>query len=80
MLAPQTITSCSLTSSATPFNPAGDISREDPIAKRSPAMRNVSPRCTRSRKSGMRWRNAPAFQRSSRRSRLSETQSAAGVI
>ena len=58
----------------------GDISREDPIANRSPAMRKVSPACTRFRNSGIRCRNAPVFQRSSRVSRLSETQSSAGVI
>ncbi len=80
MLLPATTTSSRPASSATPFNPAGLISRDDPIAKRSPAMMKVSPRCTRSRKSGIRWRNDPAFHFSSRVSRLSETQSAAGVI
>src|SRR5256885_1930175 len=62
------------------FRPAGLISRDEPIAKRSPAMTNVSPRWTRARKSGIRYRNDPAFQRSSSVSRLSDTQSAAGVI
>jgi hypothetical protein len=80
MLWPQTTTSSSPTSSATPLSPAGLISRDDPIAKRSPAMRNVSPRWTRARKSGIRWRNDPAFHRSSSVSRLSDTQSVAGVI
>ena len=50
------------------------------MANRSPAIRKFSPRCTRARKSGMRWRKEPAFHRSSSVSRLSETQSAAGVI
>ena len=77
---PQTTTSSSPASSATPFKPAGLISREEPMAKRSPAMRNVSPECTRLRKSGTRWRKDPAFQRSSSVARLSETQSAEGVI
>ena len=36
------------------FSPAGLISRDEPMAKRSPAITNVSPRCTRARKSGMR--------------------------
>ena len=45
--APQTITSSRPTSSATPLSPAGLISREDPMAKRSPAITNVSPRWTR---------------------------------
>ncbi len=76
----QTTTSSRPFSSATPFKPAGLISREEPIAKRSPAIRKFSPRWTRARKSGMRWRKEPAFQRSSSVSRLSETQSAAGVI
>ncbi|MBI2221640.1 MAG: hypothetical protein HYU53_10585 [Acidobacteria bacterium] len=80
MFWPQTTTIWRPASSATPFSPAGDISREDPIANRSPAIRNVSPRWTRGRKSGMRYRNDPAFHRSSRVSRLSDTQSAAGVI
>ena len=80
MFAPHTTTSSSPASSATALRPAGLISRDEPIAKRSPATRKVSPRWTRSRKSGIRYRNAPAFQRSSSFSRLSETQSAAGVI
>ena len=49
-----TITICRPASSATPLSPAGLISRDEPIANRSPAMTNVSPRCTRARKSGMR--------------------------
>src|SRR5207249_5307841 len=80
MPAPQTTTISSPASSAIPLSPAGDISREEPIAKRSPAIRNVSPAFTRARNSGMRWRKAPAFQRSSNVARLSETQSDAGVI
>ena len=80
MLSPQTTTSSSPTSSATALSPAGLISRDEPMAKRSPATRNVSPACTRLRKSGIRWRNDPSFQRLSSSSRLSETQSAAGVI
>jgi hypothetical protein len=80
MFPPQTMTSSRPFSSATPLSPAGDISREEPIAKRAPAMTNVCPACTRARKSGMRWRNEPAFQRSSSVSRLSDTQSGAGVI
>ena len=51
---PQTMTSWRPTSSATAFSPAGLISRDEPIPKRSPAMTKVSPRCTRSRKSGIR--------------------------
>ena len=54
MLFPHTTTSSSPASSATPLSPAGLISREEPIAKRSPATRKVSPRWTRARKSGMR--------------------------
>ena len=50
------------------------------MAKRSPAMTKFSPRCTRARKSGIRYRNDPAFHFSSSVSRLSDTQSAAGVI
>src|SRR5262249_29376759 len=80
MLPPQTITSSSPASSATPFSPAGDISRDDPMAKRSPATTNVSPACTRARKSGIRYRNDPAFHFSSSDPRLSDTQSEAGVI
>ena len=80
MSLPQTTTSSRPFSSATPFSPAGLISRDEPMANRSPAMRKFSPRCTRARKSGIRWRKEPAFQRSSSVSRLSETQSAAGVI
>src|SRR5881397_565043 len=80
MLAPQTTTISRPASSAIPFSPAGDISREEPIAKRSPAIRNVSPAWARSRNPGIRWRKAPAFHRSSRVARLSETQSSAGVI
>ncbi len=60
--------------------PAGLISREDPIANRSPATMKLSPRATRAPKSGIRWRNEPAFQRSSSVSRLSDTQSFVGVI
>ena len=41
-------------SSATPLRPAGLISRDEPIANRSPAMTKVSPRWTRARKSGIR--------------------------
>ena len=80
MFAPQTTTISRPASSAIAFKPAGLISRDDPIAKRSPATRNVSPACTRARKSGITWRKAPDFQRSSSVSRLSDTQSAAGVI
>src|SRR5437867_6628268 len=80
MAAPQTMTTSWPASSPTPLSPAGLISRELPIAKRSPATMKFCPRATRSRKSGMRYRNEPAFQRSSRRSRLSEMQSVDGVI
>ena len=80
MFRPQTTTSSRPASSATPFSPAGLISRDEPMANRSPAIRKVSPAWTRSRKSGIKCRNEPAFQRSSSASRLSETQSAAGVI
>ena len=59
---------------------ASDIPREDPMAKRSPATTKFSPPATRAAKSGIRCRNDPSFQRWSRVSRLSETQSAAGVI
>jgi len=54
MLPPQTITISRPASSAIAFSPAGLISRDDPIANRSPATRNVSPRWTRARKSGIR--------------------------
>jgi hypothetical protein len=80
MFAPQTTTSTRPASSAIPFMPAGDISREDPMAKRSPAITIVSPAWTRARKSGIRWRKDPDFHRSSSVARLSETQSSAGVI
>jgi hypothetical protein len=80
MLAPQTTTISRPASSAMPLSPAGDISRELPIANRSPAIKNVSPACTRSRKSGITWRNAPDFHRSSSVASDSETQSSAGVI
>src|SRR5262245_46367830 len=80
MLSPQTTTISRPTSSAIALRPAGLISRDEPMANRSPAITNVSPRCTRARKSGIRYLKAPAFHRSSRVSRLSETQSVAGVI
>src|SRR5258706_3737476 len=78
--APHTITISWPASSPTPLMPAGLISREDPIANRSPATMKLSPRATRAPKSGIRWRKEPAFQRSSSVSRLSETQSFVGVI
>ncbi len=80
MLWPHTTTISRPASSATPLRPAGLISRDDPMANRSPAMMKFSPRWTRARKSGIRCRNDPAFHFSSSVSRLSDTQSAAGVI
>src|SRR5919197_1122563 len=50
------------------------------MPKRSPATRKFWPPWTRFRKSGIRYLKAPSFHRSSRRSRLSESQSSAGVI
>ena len=78
--APHTITISCPASSPTPFTPAGLISRDEPIAKRSPATTKFSPRATRSLKSGIRKRNEPAFHRASSVSRVSETQSFDGVI
>lgn len=68
------------TSAATALRPAGLISRELPIPKRSAAIKKVWPLWTRLRKSGMRRRKAPSIERPSRVSRLSETQSSDGVI
>ena len=56
----------------------GNVNDQNAAARGSGT--NVSPACTLLRKSGIRNRNEPAFQRSSRVSRLSETQSFAGVI
>ena len=50
------------------------------MPNRSPAIRKFWPARTRSAKSGIRWRKAPFFQRSSSASRLSETHQAEGVI
>ena len=54
MLSPQTIDHLEADFLGDALSPAGLISRDEPMANRSPAMRNVSPRWTRARKSGIR--------------------------